>query len=234
MRSLADKGWEKPQAPEFSPLRGLLVVIGLVWLLATLLLLNYYWENSGLKEESGPNPSADGHYLLGNAEAQSYGLGLSARGPGNGTDLGIGELLSLRQAQKSGSSQEQAQALQRIRQDIQTQDNEAYRTLWAPVLACAQKGCENSVYMQTAAGLAARQPRWAGHAMILEANYWRQAKEEGDPVGGAAAVAKLDKLVRGYGSTELKSRWAALDGCDSTCPVFEELVLGFVGEAVKN
>jgi len=234
MRSLADKGWEKAPSIKFSPFRGLLVLIGIIWLLATIWLLNYYWENSGWKAESNPNQLVDGHYQLDRAEAAGYGLGLSLRSINNGTDPAIVELLNLRLARRSGSVGEQAQAVQLIRQDIQADDNEEYRAIWAPVLACSESGCDNGVYLQTAATLAAEHPRWVGHAMIIEANDWYLAKKSGDSIGAAAAVARLDKLVRTYGSPELKSRWSALEACGGTCPLFEELGLEFMSEAVKN
>ena len=235
MRNLADKGWEKPASFKISPFRGLLLLIGVAWLLVTLWLLSYYWENSGLNAENSPNQLVNGHYQLDRAEMQDYGLGISLRNPDNGTDPAITELLNLRQVQKSGTVTEQAEAMQLIRQDIQTSDNEAYRTIWAPVLACAAtNSCENAVYAQTAAQLASQHPRWVGHAMIIEANDWYQAKGAQDSIGAAAAVARLDKLVRSYGNTETKTRWAALDSCSGTCPVFEELTLDFMASAVQN
>jgi len=234
MRSLADNDTGRARPIKFSPVRGLLVVIGLAWLLATIWLLNYYWENSGWKADSSPNQLVDGHYQLDRLEAQSYGIGLNMRNPSNGTDAAIKELFALRQMQKGGSLSQQAEIVLRIRQDVQTTDNEAYRILWTPVLACAANGCDNEVYMRTAGALAARSPRWAGHAMIIETYYWSQARVAGDSAQSATAVARLDSLVHTYASPELKTRWAALENCGQSCPLFEELALDFMAEAVNN
>ncbi|VVB57195.1 Uncharacterised protein [uncultured archaeon] len=242
MRSLADndpmqaaKGVKLPPAMlKISPWRALLLLFGAAWILLTLWLFAYYWNTSGFAVDASQNRMVDGHFQLDRPGAQALGLGVSLMPATNGTDPAIGQLMELRATLKTGTPTQRAALIERIRSSAAASDNEQYRMTWAPVLACASTECSNEAYVQAAGQFAARSPRWAGHAMIVEAAYWHDARAAGDEVGAASAVAKLDQLVRNYGTMDVRRSWNTLQSCTDGCPVFDELLLDFMGQAAKN
>ncbi len=242
MRSLADsdpmsaaRGFKLSASKiKISPWRALFLALGVAWALVTIWLFAYYWENSGWMNEASQNQMLGGHIPLDRQAAAAMGLGVSLMAPTNGTDPAIGELVDLRTAQKTGTPAQRAVLIERIRTDVNERNNEAYRMIWAPVLSCANAECDNNVYVQAAANLAARSPRWVGHAMIIEAVYWQQARRSGDASAQATAVARLDNLVRTYGTPSVRGSWNGMQACTGNCPLFDELMLDFIKNAAEN
>lgn len=226
------RGLGKPEPFRFNWSRLGMVVFLMLWALLTLWLLSYYLESTGLLGE-GAGAGPGGHMRMDFAESREMGLGMLSSAPANLADVALSQLFGLRQAAKNGSLADMATRLQAVRSGLQSSDNEAYRMTWTPVLACAAAGCDNRVYIQAAGMLAARQPRLAGNVMAIEAAYWYEAREAGDEAAAATAVAKLDRLVRTYGNTSLAARWTRLQNCGGDCPIFEELLLDFMGEAAR-
>ncbi len=227
-----NRGLGKPQPFRFSWSRLGLVVFVMLWALLTLWLLAYYLESVGLIGEAA-GPGAGGRMRMDLSEAKDMGLGMLSTTPAMATDGSLTALFGLRQSAKNGTLADVSTRIQSVRTGVQASDNEAYRMTWTPVLACASAGCDNRVYIQTAGELAARQPRFAGNAMAIEAAYWYSAREAGDDAAAAMAVAKLDRLVKTYGNPSLAARWSRLQDCAGACPIFEELLLDFMNEAAK-
>ncbi len=234
MRSLAEEDpMDRARKMRVSPLRAGMVVLLLAWLVLTLGLGSYWWENGGWKERLSSGGMESGLRVLDGGELQALGLGVG-RMPANASITGLGELMRLRAVSRGGDAGEKAALLSRMRAEAAGSDDEAYRMAWAPVLACADAGCDNAVYVQAAGELAAREPQWAGNAMVVEAAYWHAARTNGDSVGEAAALARLQSLTERYASAQAKAGLGALNACGRNCPVFDELLLDFIAQAAKN
>ena len=229
----AGKLWGKPQTPayQFSWQRLALVLFLALWALISLWLLSYYLESIGLIG-AGAGTNANGHMRMDFSQAKSLGFGMMSATNGETNDY-LTALLILRQTAKNGTYADVAVQTENIRAKLTTGDNEAYRMTWAPVLACANSGCDNRIYIQAAGELAASDPRLASHAMVIEASYWYDAKSAGDETGSAKAVAKLDTLVKAYGNADVTARYQSLNECGQNCPIFEELLIDFMASASK-
>ncbi|MCL6089339.1 MAG: hypothetical protein M1530_04235 [Candidatus Marsarchaeota archaeon] len=234
MRSLADEDpMARAKKMRISPLRAGVVVLLLAWLVLTLGLGSYWWENGGWKERLSSGGTEGGLRLLDGNELGALGFGVG-RMSANASSIGLGELMQLRAVSRAGSAGDKAVLLARLRAESAGSEDETYRMTWAPVLACADAGCDNAVYVQAAGELAARAPQFAGNAMVVEAAYWHAARTNGDSVGEAAAMARLQSLTDRYGSEQAKAGFGALNACGRSCPVFDELLLDFVAQAAKN
>ncbi len=228
----ASRGLGKSQTFRFNWSRLALVVALMLWALLTLWLLAYYFESIGLiGDAAGAGPG--GHMRMDLTEAKEMGFGMLTTTPAGAADGALIQLFALRQSAKNGTLADVSTRLNAVRSSLQAGDNEAYRMTWTPVLACAAVGCDNRIYIQTAGMLAARAPRLAGNAIAIESAYWYSAREAGDETAAATAVAKIDRLVKEYGTPALASRWSRLQDCAGTCPIFEELLLDFMNEAAK-
>ena len=227
----AGKGWGKPQSFKFSWQRLALVLFLAIWALFSLWLLSYYLESIGLIG-AGAGTGANGHMRMDFSNAKSLGFGMMSASSGE-TDDYLTALFTLRQTAKNGTYADLSIQTDGIRAKLTTGDNEASRMTWAPVLSCANSGCDNRVYIQAAGELAARDPRLAGHAMVIEATYWYDARAAGDETAAAKAVAKLDSLVKAYGNADLTARFSGLTECSGRCPLFEELLIDFMASASK-
>lgn len=206
----------------------------LLWAAVTVFLLDYYLSTSGI---SSLSPFA-GSYNLSHAALsadETRAMGLDTR-PALGEywpTEGMRRLMEMRRIQKNGGYAGLSLAASNLREFVGNSGAERYKMIWAPMIACAQSSCSNPAYLRAAGLLAALDVRLAGHAMVVEAVYWYEAQKSGDSAAAAAAVVRLDDLVRRYPSPELKARWMALQECRGTCPLFEEQLLDFIEEAAK-
>ncbi len=221
---------------DISPLRIVIWVLILAWAVATLSLLDYYltsngWINEGTLTPWGGGPNAS---RLSINEASQLDLGIKPSNGLAGRQQAIQELMSLRSLQKSGDYTGLATLYVKVKGDVKESGSEPYRMAWAPILACAVSGCPDNDVIGAAGQFAAEDVRSGPDAVIVEAVYYYQASTGGDKEALALASARLDQLVRDFGSPALMREWKSLQACKDGCADLGSQTLEFIAEAGKN
>ncbi|MFH1095085.1 MAG: hypothetical protein V1728_02620 [Candidatus Micrarchaeota archaeon] len=221
---------------DISPLRIVIWILIIVWAVGTLSLLDYYltsngWINGGTLTpwSNGPNATQ-----LSVSEAGQLDLGLKPQTGLAARQHAIGELVNLRTLYKDGDYTGLASLYVRVKGEVKDSASEPYRMQWVPILSCAMSGCPDREVISAAGRFAAEDARYGPNAVIIETVYYYQASANGDKDAVALASARLDRLVRDFGSPDLMQRWKSLQACKDGCADLESQTVDFIAVADKN